>query len=128
MRCSIALSQYQGTLVFISHDVILSAPSRTSVLHINAGKLTPYAGDYDYYLDKSKATPQRAALTKQWGNDRANGSRLRLKWGDRGQPPRLIPACAKRANVAAPKQKSERPKRRRNVIAKNMCANWRCRY
>jgi len=33
------------------------------VLHINAGKLTPYAGDYDYYLDKSRATSARAALT-----------------------------------------------------------------
>ena len=33
------------------------------MLHINAGKLTPYAGDYDYYLDKSKATSARAALT-----------------------------------------------------------------
>ena len=34
-----------------------------TVLHINAGKLTPYAGDYDYYLDKSRATSARAALT-----------------------------------------------------------------
>ena len=33
------------------------------MLHINAGKLTPYAGDYDYYLDKSRATSARAALT-----------------------------------------------------------------
>ncbi|HSH38460.1 MAG TPA: ABC transporter C-terminal domain-containing protein, partial [Chthoniobacterales bacterium] len=34
-----------------------------SVLHISAGQLTPYAGDYDYYLDKSRATSARAALT-----------------------------------------------------------------
>jgi ATP-binding cassette, subfamily F, member 3 len=34
-----------------------------TVLHINAGKLTPYAGDYDYYLEKSKAVSARAALT-----------------------------------------------------------------
>ncbi len=35
----------------------------STVLHINAGELTPYAGDYQYYLDKSKATSERAALT-----------------------------------------------------------------
>ena len=34
-----------------------------TVLHISAGQLTPYAGDYQYYLDKSKATSARAALT-----------------------------------------------------------------
>ncbi len=58
-----ALSQYEGTLIFISHDVYFIRAIATSVLHINAGQLTPYAGDYDYYLDKSKATSARAALT-----------------------------------------------------------------
>jgi ATP-binding cassette subfamily F protein 3 len=33
------------------------------VLHVHSGRLTPYAGDYDYYLEKSKATDARAALT-----------------------------------------------------------------
>jgi ATP-binding cassette subfamily F protein 3 len=35
----------------------------TTVLHISTGQLTPYAGDYQYYLEKSKATSARAALT-----------------------------------------------------------------
>lgn len=58
-----ALKQYEGTLVFISHDVYFIRAIAKSVLHISAGKLTPYAGDYDYYLDKSRATSARAALT-----------------------------------------------------------------
>ncbi len=58
-----ALAQYEGTLIFISHDVHFIRAIATSVLHINAGQLTPYAGDYQYYLDKSKATSERAALT-----------------------------------------------------------------
>ncbi len=58
-----ALSQYEGTLVFISHDVYFIRAIAKSVLHISAGQLTPYAGDYDYYLDKSKAVSARAALT-----------------------------------------------------------------
>jgi ATP-binding cassette subfamily F protein 3 len=58
-----ALAQYEGTLIFISHDVYFIREVAKTVLHINAGKLTPYAGDYDYYLDKSRATSARAALT-----------------------------------------------------------------
>jgi ATP-binding cassette subfamily F protein 3 len=58
-----ALGQYEGTLIFISHDIYFIRAVAKTVLHINAGKLTPYAGDYDYYLDKSRATSARAALT-----------------------------------------------------------------
>src|SRR5436190_4602753 len=58
-----ALKQYHGTLIFISHDVHFIRAMARTVLHIGAGKLTPYAGDYDYYLDKSRATSARAALT-----------------------------------------------------------------
>ncbi len=58
-----ALQQYAGTLVFISHDVYFIRALATSVVHVNAGKLTPYTGDYQYYLDKTAATNARAALT-----------------------------------------------------------------
>ena len=58
-----ALKQYEGTLIFISHDVHFIRAMAKSVLHISSGTLTPYAGDYQYYLDKSKATSARAALT-----------------------------------------------------------------
>ncbi len=58
-----ALQQYEGTLIFISHDVHFIRAMAQTVLHINAGQLTPYAGDYQYYLDKSQATSERAALT-----------------------------------------------------------------
>ena len=58
-----ALQQFEGTLIFISHDVHFIRAMAKTVLHISAGQLTPYAGDYQYYLDKSKATSARAALT-----------------------------------------------------------------
>ena len=57
-----ALRQYEGTLIFISHDVYFIRAIAKTVLHINAGKLTPYAGDYDYYLDKSRASSARAGV------------------------------------------------------------------
>jgi ATP-binding cassette subfamily F protein 3 len=58
-----ALEQFEGTLVFISHDVFFIRAMAKKVLHISAGQLTPYAGDYQYYLDKSRAENEREALT-----------------------------------------------------------------
>jgi ATP-binding cassette subfamily F protein 3 len=58
-----ALKQFQGTLVFISHDVYFIRALSGHVVHVNAGKLTHYPGGYQYYLDKTKASSARAALT-----------------------------------------------------------------
>jgi ATP-binding cassette subfamily F protein 3 len=58
-----ALEQYEGTLVFISHDVHFIRQMAKNVLHVSAGVITPYAGDYQYYLDKTKAGSAREALT-----------------------------------------------------------------
>jgi ATP-binding cassette subfamily F protein 3 len=58
-----ALAGFEGTLVFISHDVHFIRKVATTVLHVSAGVITPYAGDYQYYLEKSRATSERAALT-----------------------------------------------------------------
>jgi ATP-binding cassette subfamily F protein 3 len=70
-----ALKQYHGTLIFISHDIHFIRAIATSVLHINSGRLTFYPGDYDYYLDKSKATSARTALTA--GSTPSSNSHLR---------------------------------------------------
>jgi len=58
-----ALKNYEGTLFFVSHDVHFIREVAKTVLHVHSGRLTPYAGDYGYYLEKSKAGNERAALT-----------------------------------------------------------------
>jgi ATP-binding cassette subfamily F protein 3 len=58
-----ALDQFEGTLVFISHDVYFIRALANHVVHVNAGQLTHYPGGYQYYLDKSKAVSERAGLT-----------------------------------------------------------------
>jgi ATP-binding cassette, subfamily F, member 3 len=58
-----ALKQYEGTFIFISHDVYFIRALAQTVLHVHSGRLTPYSGNYDYYLEKSKASNARAALT-----------------------------------------------------------------
>jgi len=59
----LALEKYEGTLVFISHDVHFIRSLATRVLHVNRGVVTSYVGDYDYYLEKSGAADERAAIT-----------------------------------------------------------------
>jgi ATP-binding cassette subfamily F protein 3 len=59
-----ALSAYEGTLVFISHDVHFIRKLATKVLHVNNGKVTPYLGGYDDFLEKVGALGnEREALT-----------------------------------------------------------------
>jgi ATP-binding cassette subfamily F protein 3 len=58
-----ALDQFEGTLIFISHDVYFIRALAEHVIHVNGGQLTPYAGDYQYYLEKTKAGSARQALT-----------------------------------------------------------------
>jgi ATP-binding cassette subfamily F protein 3 len=65
-----ALKTYEGTLIFISHDVHFIKAIAQNVLHVHSGRLTPYSGNYDYYLEKSKATNERAALTARFTDGR----------------------------------------------------------
>jgi ATP-binding cassette subfamily F protein 3 len=58
-----ALEQFEGTLVFISHDVYFIRALANHTVHVSAGQLTHYPGGYQYYLDKTKAISARAALT-----------------------------------------------------------------
>jgi len=61
---TLALERYEGTLVFISHDVHFIRHLATKVLHVNAGTVTPYVGGYEYFLEKTgTADDARAALT-----------------------------------------------------------------
>jgi len=48
-----ALKQYEGTLVFISHDVYFIKALAEQVVHVEAGRLRRFAGDYNYYVEKT---------------------------------------------------------------------------
>ena len=62
----IALQRYEGTLVFISHDVHFIRKLATKVLHVSKGQIHSYPSDYDYFLEKSGALDnERAALVAE---------------------------------------------------------------
>ncbi len=94
-----ALQSFDGTFIFISHDVYFIRALAQNVLHVHSGRLTPYAGNYDYYLEKSKATNERAALTSGLGDRRPlqNASPLNEK---KAEPA----AAARKPNPAALKK------------------------
>ena len=93
-----ALKSYEGTFIFISHDVYFIRQLAKTVLHVHSGRLTPYAGDYDYYLEKSKASNARAALTAGFTDAR---------------PKQDKPAAAPKSQSPAPKPSSAELKKLR---------------
>jgi ATP-binding cassette, subfamily F, member 3 len=90
-----ALKSFEGTLIFISHDVYFIRALAKSVLHVHSGRLTTYAGDFDYYLEKSRATNARAALTAGFTDAR---------------PPQSQPIKAASPSAGAASAASSKPK------------------
>jgi len=64
-----ALKAYEGTLVFISHDVHFIRTLAETTLHVtrkpddSASIVTRYTGGYDYFLEKSGLKDDRGAVT-----------------------------------------------------------------
>ncbi len=88
-----ALKGYSGTLIFISHDVHFIRSLAETVLHVHSGRLTPYAGNYDYYLEKSKATNARAALTAGFTDARPDAHKGAAKKVEVAPAPVVAPAA-----------------------------------
>ena len=61
-----ALQPYEGTLIFISHDVHFIRALANHVVRVENGRLRHFTGGYQYYLDKTAQTA-RLALTSSSG-------------------------------------------------------------
>ncbi len=104
-----ALAQYEGTLIFISHDVHFIRAVAKNVLHISAGTLTPYAGDYDYYLEKSRAVSARAALT---AGDKLQNAQPKIEEKVSAAPGLGMREMRERKRAEAEKRKAEAKSKR----------------
>lgn len=56
-----ALRQFEGTLIFISHDVYFIRELANHVIHVENGSLRHFPGGYQYYVDKTAAEASAAA-------------------------------------------------------------------
>lgn len=76
-----ALNDYDGTVLFVSHDRYFINRTATRVLELSGNAFTEYLGDYDYYLEK-KAEKERldneSAASSE--SDAANVSAAKMDW------------------------------------------------
>jgi ATP-binding cassette subfamily F protein 3 len=68
-----ALQPFEGTLIFISHDVHFIRTLASHVVRVENGRLRHFTGGYQYYLDKT-AQSARAALTSSFGKTKSDNS------------------------------------------------------
>ena len=101
-----ALKQYQGTLVFISHDVHFIRALSTHVVRVEAGTLRHFGGGYQYYLDKT-AQSARSALTSSSFSKNLTAPKPVVPAADRKEQKRL----EARERQARSNKKSEIQKR-----------------
>ena len=101
-----ALSQYAGTLAFVSHDVHFIRSIATSVLHVRSGEIRSYPGGYDYFLEKTAADPD------QLNNGSAEPSSSRPQTNGRNQEKER-----KRLEAEARQQRSKNERELRSKLA-----------
>ena len=105
-----ALSQFNGTMVFISHAVHFIRKIASHVIHVEQGKLRHYPGPYDYYLEKTGQQAARAAETSL-----TNGSPVKAPDGAKRQDAKT----RKRREAEARQALSKKRKSQQAVIDKS---------
>jgi ATP-binding cassette subfamily F protein 3 len=84
-----ALKQYQGTLVFISHDVHFIRALSTHVIRVEAGTLRHFGGGYQYYLDKTAQSARAALTSSSFTSNGSDANRPDVPQVDRKEQKRL---------------------------------------
>lgn len=68
-----ALIDFDGTLLFVSHDRYFINRIASKIIEIDDHHLNLYLGDYDYYLHKKEEQAAFAALKESNSNQKING-------------------------------------------------------
>ena len=97
-----ALAQFQGTIVFISHDRYFINRIATKIVEVGGGLVTPYLGNYDDYL----AAKERATAEVVPGTGEPGAARISERHSS-GQPP-APPSPARRVQPARASGKESR--------------------
>lgn len=85
-----ALSNYTGTVLYVSHDRYFINQTATRILELRDHTFTGYLGNYDYYLEKSaqqqrggqtaaQEIPAASASREDWARQKEEQARLRKR-------------------------------------------------
>ena len=91
-----ALSSYEGTVLYVSHDRYFINKTATRILDLTNQKLVNYIGNYDYYLEKKEeltkiyapdiqeeaVETKTSAVKLDWKQQKEEQARLRKKEND----------------------------------------------
>ena len=69
-----ALNDYEGTVLYVSHDRYFVNQTATRILDLHNKQFYSFAGNYDYYLEKKDVVEQPTVITQQNGQTASTGS------------------------------------------------------
>ena len=117
-----ALDQFDGTMLFISHDRYFINRLATKVVEVRDGLLWEFAGDYDYYLEKREEAREPSLRQAQVSRAESREGRQeaaqrvpgRRQQAEDGTKRRLRPAarCGAGAPIAEPNKAAAKPRSR----------------
>ena len=112
-----ALDQFDGTMLFISHDRYFINRIATKVVEVRDGRLWEFSGDYDYYLEKkaeeqvAAGSGQRAAGSHNTEGRAASLPGPKLSAAGGREPSREPAVSGQRSAVSTPKPRTRETKR-----------------
>ena len=113
-----ALKDYTGTLIFVSHDLHFIRALAKRTVRIEAGKITNFAGDYDYYLWKSGAISEKKGLVEGLKDSRPTD------FTNDSQKTKVLSAKEKEESVQ--KLTKKQPVRKNNL--NSLSINWKRKF
>ncbi len=115
-----ALEPFEGTLIFISHDVHFIRLLANHVVRVENGRLRHFTGGYQYYLDKT-AQSARVALTSSGSDFGGASSKSPNHSGCRGtSPAESAPAMDRKGQKRIEAEQRQARSRKRQEIQKRI--------
>jgi ATP-binding cassette, subfamily F, member 3 len=84
-----ALKQFEGTLIFISHDVHFIRALSNHCIRVEAGTLRHFPGGYQYYLDKTGQSARAALTSSGFNNSNSAAEKISAPQVDRKEQKRI---------------------------------------
>jgi ATP-binding cassette subfamily F protein 3 len=75
-----ALKEYEGTIVFISHDIYFVKSLANTAFEVKDGRITKFPGNFDYYLHKKEQDGKQTIDSRPQTTDLGIGKEEYRKW------------------------------------------------